>query len=108
MEADYERRGGTSRSYWIRPTIHGNRPLLLEHYYLAFLLFVAPTAVSVIAFATELCFGRKGKRRIGDGMESRKKRGPELGVRREVLEGITKEDRVVEIKESVPREAEGK
>ena len=108
MEADYERRGGTSRSYWIRPTIHGNRPLLLEHYYLAFLLFVAPTAVSVIAFTIELCFGRKSKRRIGDRIESRKRRGPELGVRREVLEGITKEDQVVEIKESVPREAEGK
>ena len=105
MLVDYEARGG-HRSYWKRPTLHGDRPLLLEHYYLAFFLLGVTTTLSVIAFAIELCLGRKMKRGRGDQIE-RRNEGPSGDVNREsrkVLRGIKKEDQVVEIRGSVPGE----
>ena len=58
MLSDFEARVGR-RSYWKRPKIHGLRPLLLEHYYLALFLFVITTTMSLLAFAIEVLLGRK-------------------------------------------------
>ena len=101
MESDFEARVGR-RSYWKRPKIHGLRPLLLEHYYLALLLFVITTTMSLLAFAIEVSLGRKitkGKIKWevrGSKQEATKENRKVLNV------GKKKEAQMVEIKGSVP------
>ena len=102
MLSDFEARVG-HRSYWKRPKIHGLRPLLLEHYYLALFLFAVTTTLSLLAFAIEVSLGRKitkGKterRKVrGSKQEATKYRMKVLNVRKK------KEAQVVEINGSVP------
>ena len=102
MESDFEGRVGR-RSYWKRPKIHGLRPLLLEHYYLALFLFVITTTMSLLAFAIEVSLGRK----ITKGKMKRKRevRGSKQEATKDkmkVLNARNKEAQVVEIKGSVP------
>ena len=99
MESNFEARVGR-RSYWKRPKIHGLRPLLLEHYYLALFLFLITTTMSLLAFAIELSLGRKitkVRRKI------RKSKRDPIKEKMKVMNMRKKEEaQVVEIKGSVP------
>ena len=60
MLADFEARHGSGyKTYWTRPETHGERPLKLDHYILAFIMFACSTTISLIAFVIELWLGRK-------------------------------------------------
>ena len=103
MESDFEARVGR-RSYWKRPKIHGLRPLLLEHYYLALFLFVITTTLSLLAFAIEVLLGRKiTKGKMKRRREVRGSKQEATKENRKVLNvGKKKEAQVVEIKGSIP------
>ena len=102
MESDFEARVGR-RSYWKRPQIHGLRPLLLEHYYLALFLFVITTTMSLLAFAIEVSLGRKITKGKIKRREVRGSKQEATKENRKVLNvGKKKEAQVVEIKGSIP------
>ena len=103
MLTDFEARGSGRRSYWKRPKIHTLRPLLLEHYYLALILFGITTTLSLLAFAIEVWLGRK----ITKGQRKRREmRGSKQDAMKEQMENlnvIKKQDvQEVEIKGSIP------
>ena len=77
--------------------------MLLEHYYLALMMFVITTTLSLLAFAIEVWLGRK----ITKGQRKRSKlRGSKRGAMKEKMEVLNarkkKDVQDIEIKGSIP------
>ena len=82
MLSEYEAQFG-SNNFWIRPKIHGDRPLMISHILPAFILLGFTMTVSLIVFISEIWFGRKKQ---GVGRRNRR-------VRRETwVEGVITDD----------------
>ena len=88
MLADFGARHGSGyKTYWTRPETRRERPLMLDHYILAFILFGCSTTISLIVFVIELWLGRKNKWK-GRAQDQRKRNQKIVRAREEDLQVI--------------------